>query len=96
MIAIGTDHITPEYTTCQEFPRAPFEILEGTGAFLGQDRSVIFCGGRNMNGGETFKECWSLNKDMTVNMHYDRKQASGVVIDEKVSTNNISYTYNFS
>ena len=82
MIAIGTDHITPEYTTCQEFPRAPFEILEGTGAFLGQDRSVIFCGGRNMNGGETFKECWSLNKDVTVNMHFNRKQASGIVIDE--------------
>ena len=50
MIAIGTDHITPEYTTCQEFPRAPFEILEGTGAFLGQDRSVIFCGGRTFLG----------------------------------------------
>ena len=85
VIAIGTEHITSEYTTCQELPNAPYEVLGGTGGFIGRDREVIICGGTNMNGDEKYKECWSINKDMTITMYYDRVRASGIVIHDTVS-----------
>ena len=84
VIAIGTEHITPEYTTCQELPRANYEVLGGTGGFIHDADEVLFCGGTNMYRNEIFKECWFLNKDTTINMYYARKDASGIVIDNKV------------
>ena len=89
VIAIGTEHITSEYTTCQELPKAPYEVLGGTGGFVHHD--VLFCGGTNMNGNEKYKKCWSLKKDTTINMSYERVRASGIVVEDKVS-NLISYT----
>ena len=90
VIAIGTELITSEYSTCQEFPNAPYEALGGTGGFINHGHDILFCGGRDMHSNEVYKKCWFLNKDMPFDMYYDRVRASGIVIDNKVS-NLISY-----
>ena len=87
MIAIGTDQITSEYTTCKELPRVRYEVLRGTGGVINDE--VVFCGGTNMVHNEIFKECWSLQRGSTINMNFARVDASGIAIDNKVS--NLKY-----
>ena len=87
MIAIGTDQITSEYTTCKELPRVRYEVLRGTGGVINDE--VVFCGGTNVVYNEIFKDCWSLQKVSTINMNFARVDASGIAIGNKVS--NLKY-----
>ena len=70
-----------EDSICQELSNAPYEMDGGTGGFL--QNEVLICGGFSDN--HPLNKCWMLNQNRTISMKYERRWASSIVINNKVS-----------